>query len=253
MIKCHFRFVSISPFFLLSTFHLFFFCLCAPDCADGHCHHVWVAFGSAARLDSRDEAAVCRKILREDDKVGARETGCKRAPWWLDVEKRKHTGWRSSQLRTGNSPLTLDDRRLGGHNLRLEFCSGNTGSEFGVNTMRTWIHPASYERSRFLFSLHCQPGCCVWLCSHLHDHRGPSSAGSTGRKMYLRDCLLTIFVLFCVLEPQLQTTFSKFNTKSIKFWPGHLQGPLWMCGTVVCRAVVEIWLLVLSSTASTAQ
>lgn len=63
----------------------------------------------------------------------------------------------------------------------------------------------------------------------------------------------TVCSLFCVLEPQLQTTFSKFNTKSIKFRPGHLQGPLWMCGTVVCRTVVEIWLLVLSSTASTAQ
>lgn len=63
MIKCNFRFVSISPFFSLSTFHLFFFCLCAPDCADGHCHHVWVVFGSGARLDSREEASVCRKIL----------------------------------------------------------------------------------------------------------------------------------------------------------------------------------------------
>lgn len=44
---------------------------------------------------------------------GRKRTGCKRAPWWLDVEKRKHTGWRSSQRRTGNSPLTLDDRKVG--------------------------------------------------------------------------------------------------------------------------------------------
>lgn len=162
----------------------------------------------------------------------AREEDWKSGAWWLDMEE--NTGWRSGQLRTGKSPR--------GHSVRLEFHSGKTGSEFGVSTVWTWIRLACCQRlrQRFLFVLCCQLGCCAWLSSNLHDHRGPSSAGSTGRKMDLWDYLLTIFVPFCVLDLQLETTFSKFNTKSIKLRPGRLEGPQWMCGTVVWRTVVEI-------------
>lgn len=140
--------VHLSFFFTFYFPFIFFFCLCAPDCADGHCHHVWVAFWQCSSSGQPGRGGSLQENTAGGWQGGRKRTGCKRAPWWLDVEKRKHTGWRSSQRRTGNSPLTLDDRRLGGHNLRLEFCSGNTGSEFGVKTMRTWIHPASCERSR---------------------------------------------------------------------------------------------------------
>lgn len=139
--------VHLSFFFTLYFPFIFFLSLCTRLCRRPlpprlSCVWQWSSSGQPGRGGS------LQKNTAGGWQGGSKRTGWKRAPWWLDVKKPKHTGWRSRPLRTGNSPLTLNDRRLGGHNLRLEFCSGNTGSEFGVNTMRTWIHPASHERSR---------------------------------------------------------------------------------------------------------
>lgn len=265
MIKCHFRFVSISPFFFTFYFpFIFFLSLCTRLCRrplPPRLSCVWQCSSSG----QPGRGGSLQKNTAGGWQGGRKRTGCKRGPlvvgcgeakahWvalqsaenWKFTTKWMNEWWMNEHLMTeGWEDTTWDwNSAVGIQGRNLVSIRWEHGS--------IQLHMNAPGRD-FIFSLHCQPGCRVWLCSHLHDHRGPSSAGSTGRKMYLRDCLLTIFVLFCVLEPQLQTTSSKFNTKSIKFRPGHLQGPLWMCGTVVCRTVVEIWLLVLSSTASTAQ
>lgn len=222
MIKCHFRFVSISHFFfyfLLSIY--FFFCLCAPDCADGHCHRVWVAFGSEARLDSRDEAAVCRKILRNDDKVGARERAARGPPGgWM---------WRSSsQLRTWKFTTNTWRQKVG----RTQPVIGILQWEYRVGI---WCqYDENVDPSSFTWTLQAvifiQSPLPTWmLCLTVFipslttvDHRlldQPEGKCISGTVCSLFSSC------FRVLEPQLQTTFSKFNTKSIKLRPRTPPGP----------------------------
>lgn len=109
-----------------------------------------------------------------------------------------HTGCHSCELRTGNwgynwygLPLTGQQKigKMLPGLLSLNFCSDTqiVGSEFGVNNMKTWIHPVLYQRFRLvvvcdgigdlflahsgplntnwtLFKHHSLPKGCCWRC-----------------------------------------------------------------------------------------